>query len=80
MFLSTISTGLLKSSRDGDSTTSLGSLFQCLTAISVKKFFLSKENIQSKHPLIKLEAIDYCLISSCLGEVTNTHLTTNALL
>uniref|UniRef100_A0A8V0XGV5 EH domain-containing protein n=1 Tax=Gallus gallus TaxID=9031 RepID=A0A8V0XGV5_CHICK len=27
-------------SRDGDSTTSLGSLFQCLTTLSVKKFFL----------------------------------------
>ncbi|KAK4807471.1 hypothetical protein QYF61_008239 [Mycteria americana] len=26
--------------RDGDSTTSLGSLFQCLTTLSVKKFFL----------------------------------------
>ena len=27
-------------SRDGDSTTSLGSLFQCFTTLSVKKFFL----------------------------------------
>jgi len=25
--------------QDGDSTTSLGSLFQCLTTLSVKKFF-----------------------------------------
>jgi len=30
----------LNTSRDGDSTTSLGSLFQCLTTLSVKKFFL----------------------------------------
>jgi len=29
----------LKTSRDGDSTTSLGSLLQCLTTHSVKKFF-----------------------------------------
>ncbi|KAK4813638.1 hypothetical protein QYF61_014398 [Mycteria americana] len=29
----------LNSSRDGDSTTSLGSLFQCLITLSVKKFF-----------------------------------------
>ncbi|KAK4832969.1 hypothetical protein QYF61_026795 [Mycteria americana] len=29
-----------KQARDGDSTTSLGSLFQCLTTLSVKKFFL----------------------------------------
>ena len=27
-------------SRDGDATTSLGSLFQCFTSLSVKKFFL----------------------------------------
>jgi len=27
-------------SRDGDSSTALGSLVQCLTALSVKKFFL----------------------------------------
>jgi len=30
----------LNTSRDGDSTTSPGSLFQCLTALSVKNFFL----------------------------------------
>jgi len=30
----------LKTSRDGDSTTSLGSLFQCLSTLQVKKFFL----------------------------------------
>jgi len=31
---------LLNTSRDGDSTTYLGSLFQFLTALSVNKFFL----------------------------------------
>ena len=35
-----VSTRFLNISRDGDSTTSLGSLFQCLTILSVKKFFL----------------------------------------
>jgi len=30
----------LNTSRDGDSTTSLGSLFECLTTLSVKKVFL----------------------------------------
>jgi len=30
----------LNPSRDGDSTTALGSLFQCLTSLSLKKFFL----------------------------------------
>ena len=40
MTLSTTSKWFLKTSRDGDSTTSLGSLFQCLATLSVKKFFL----------------------------------------
>ena len=40
MPLSATSTCLLNTSRDGDSTTSLGSLFQCWTTLSVKKFFL----------------------------------------
>ncbi|KAK4833022.1 LOW QUALITY PROTEIN: hypothetical protein QYF61_027404 [Mycteria americana] len=39
MSLSTTSTRLLNTSRDGDSTTSLGSLFQCLITLSVNKFF-----------------------------------------
>ena len=37
---STTSTWLLNASRDGDPTASLGSLFQCLITLSVKKFFL----------------------------------------
>ncbi|KAK4824710.1 LOW QUALITY PROTEIN: hypothetical protein QYF61_017936 [Mycteria americana] len=40
MSLSTSSKRLLNTSRDGDSTTSLGSLFQCLITLSVKKNFL----------------------------------------
>ena len=40
MSWSTTSTRFFNTSRDGDSTTSLGSLFQCLTTVSVKKFFL----------------------------------------
>jgi len=42
----------LNTSRDGDSTTFLGSLFQCLTALSVKKFFLI-----SKSALMQLETV-----------------------
>jgi len=38
--LSAISTIFLKPSRDGDSTTYLGSLFQYLTTPSERKFFL----------------------------------------
>ncbi|KAK4829616.1 LOW QUALITY PROTEIN: hypothetical protein QYF61_005743 [Mycteria americana] len=41
MSLSTSSKCLLNTSRDGDSTTSLGSLFQCLTTLLVKTFFLT---------------------------------------
>jgi len=40
MSLSTTSERVLNTSRDGDSTTSRGSPFQCLTTLSVKKFFL----------------------------------------
>ena len=40
MSWSATSTRFLNTSRDGDSTTALGSLFQCLTTLSVKKFFL----------------------------------------
>ena len=39
MSWSATSTRFFNTSRDGDSTTSLGSLFQCLTTLSVKKFF-----------------------------------------
>ena len=40
MALSTTSKWFLSTFRDGDSTTSLGSLFHCLTTLSVKKCFL----------------------------------------
>jgi len=40
MSWSATSTCFLNISRDGESTTSLGCLFQCLTTLSVKKFFL----------------------------------------
>jgi len=40
MSLSTTSTYVLNTSRDGDSTTSLGSLFQCLTMFFCRYFFL----------------------------------------
>ena len=40
MSLSTTSKRFLSTSRDGDSTTSLRSLLQCLTTLSVKKGFL----------------------------------------
>ena len=41
MSLSTTSKWFSSTSRDGDSITSLGSLIQCLTTISIKKFFPS---------------------------------------
>jgi len=40
MFLSSASIHLLNTSTDEASITSLGSLFQCFTTLSVKKFFL----------------------------------------
>jgi len=47
---------------DGDSTTSMGSLFQCLTTLSVKKFFLIS-NLNLKEMKIYVEKI-YFLTSS----------------
>jgi len=41
MSLSITSPGYFSISRDDDSTTSLGSLFQCLAALSVKKLLLT---------------------------------------
>ena len=41
----------LNTSRDGDSNTSLRSLFQCLTTLSVKKFFVIS-NLNLPFPLI----------------------------
>ncbi|KAK4826991.1 hypothetical protein QYF61_013091 [Mycteria americana] len=62
--LSTSSNRPLNTSRDGDSTTSLGSLFQCLITLS------------SKPPLAQLEAISSCSITCYLGEETDPHLST----
>ncbi|KAK4829415.1 hypothetical protein QYF61_003979 [Mycteria americana] len=62
--------------RDGDSTTSLGSLFQCLTTLSVKKIIFP--NIQSKPPLAQLEAVSSRPITCYLGEETDPHLTTTS--
>ena len=71
MSWSTTSTYFLNTSREGDSTTSLGNLFQCLITLSVQKFFLiSNLNL----PWCNLRPLP--LIASYLGEETNTHLTT----
>ncbi|KAK4827680.1 hypothetical protein QYF61_020814, partial [Mycteria americana] len=60
---------------DGDSTTSLGSLFQCLiTPFSEVKF----PNIQSKPPLVQLEAISSRPITCYLGEESDPHLSTTS--
>ena len=45
MSWSAISTCFLNTSRDGDSTTSLGSLLQCVTTLSGKKFFLISNHL-----------------------------------
>jgi len=51
MSLSTTSKRFLNTSRDGDSTTFLGSPFQCLTTLSVKKLFLNLNPIRDgAHP------------------------------
>ena len=75
MFLSTTSECFLDISGVGDSTTSLGSLFQCLTTLS-EKFF---PNIQPESPLAQLEAIPPSPIASYMGEEADPHLTTASL-
>jgi len=67
MSLSTASKRFLNTSRDGDSTPSLGSLFQCLTTLSVRKFF---PDIQPKPPLAQLEAISF---KFCPLSFSSTH-------
>ena len=63
MSLNTTSKGFLTTSRD-DSTTTLGSLFQCLTTLSVKKFFLiSNLNILWQYHdnhIISIPAVSFC--------------------
>ena len=75
MSLSATSTHLLNTSRDGDSTTSLGSLFQCLTTLSGEEIF---PNTQSKPPLVQLEAISSRPIACYLGRETDPHLATTS--
>ncbi|KAK4820995.1 hypothetical protein QYF61_009461 [Mycteria americana] len=57
--LSTSSKRPLNTSRDGDSTTSLGSLFQCLTTLSVKKNFLisivESDEVSPQPPFLQAE-------------------------
>jgi len=47
MFLRAPFSLTLNVSRDGTSTTSLGSAFQCLTTLIVKNFFMSSLNLPS---------------------------------
>jgi len=75
MAISTTSAYLLNTSRDGDSTTSLGSLFQSMIILSVKKFF---PNILPKPPVTQLEAVSSHPITCYLGEDSKTrHATTS---
>ncbi|KAK4826637.1 hypothetical protein QYF61_010565, partial [Mycteria americana] len=62
MSLSTSSTRPLNTSRDGDSTTALGSLVQCLITLSVKKnFLISSLNLPWRNlrpfPLVLMEIL-----------------------
>jgi len=75
MSLSTTSTLLLNTSRDGGSTTALGSVLHCLTTLSMNNFFLMSSlnfswcnfNDISSHPIFFY-----------LGIKTNTHHSTTS--
>ena len=58
--------------RDSDSTTSLGSPFQCLTTLS------ENPNVQPESSLAQLEAITSCPVTSYMGEEANPHLATTS--
>ena len=72
MSLSTTSKQFLNTSRDGDSTTSLGSPFQCLTALNIKNFF---PDIQPKLTLVQLETISLRPVTCHQREETSPALT-----
>ncbi|KAK4825477.1 LOW QUALITY PROTEIN: hypothetical protein QYF61_027632 [Mycteria americana] len=73
MFLNATPTHPLNTCMDGDSTTSLGSLFQCLTTLSVKKFSLiSNLNLPQRN--LK----PFPLVLWLLGEETDPHLSTTS--
>jgi len=75
MSLGATSTHLLNTFRSGDSTTSLGSLFQCLITLFGEEIF---PNIQSKPPLTQLETVPFCPVACYLGEETDTHIITSS--
>ena len=75
MSLRTTSKRSLNTSRDGDSTISQGSPFQCLTTLSEKKYFL----IQPEFHLAQLEAVPYSPIAIYMGKEAESHLTTASL-
>lgn len=58
---------LLNTDKHGTSTTSLGSLFQCLTMLMVNKFFL---NFQSEPLLAQPYAILLCSICSEITQLS----------
>lgn len=72
---SIILTGFLNSSRDSDSTISLGSLFKHLAKPFSEEII---RHIQSKSPLVQFEAIYSHCISSYLGKESDPLLVTNS--
>ena len=75
MSLSTTSKCFLNTSRNGDSTTSLGSSFQCLTTLREEVF----PNVQPESPLVQLKAIPSSPTASYTGEEARFPLTTTSL-
>ena len=73
MSMSAPSTHLLNTSRDDDLVASLGQPVPMLDNPFSEDIF---PDIQSRPPLMQLEAIASHPITSFLGEETNTHLTT----
>lgn len=69
MALSATSSLFLNTTRNGGSTTSLGSAFQYLCTPSVEKFLL-----MSEPPLVQFNSVSIHPAVGCLGEEAETHL------
>ena len=73
MSLSTTSKRFLNTSWDGDSATSLGSLFQCLITLLENRFFLTSNLYRTQ-----LEAILSSPVTSYILKEANPHLATTS--
>jgi len=74
MSLCATSTQFMNTSRDGDSTTSLGSLFQYLTALSENNFFPNIQLEMFPLPLLAFDNFIHLYCGICIDFYIHTHM------